>query len=974
MPELDLGRIVPSINGHEADENCNVQLTHMDVGSVYQPETEDDKFTDGKLSPWVNYKEELNQLKDTKADVIIAESAKAASHTIHAQSGKLYVTLYGQTTETGSGEKSPDNPYAISGVNKANVRLDSKNLSNAKDITLNANNLYFDTFQIGVDAEAGVTYTFSADVVSSVTPFTVSIGIGDETAYKRDIASTGNFSSGRVSVTFTVSKELVEQYGAKLQARVPRYSTPTTYNATISNIQLEVGNVQTDYEPFGGSVIDMPLLPDGAPLYGNGTVMDTIENDVLVGGERKCKVVRYWESFDLSNYTFGVYNGQTVLKNDCCYFNVYSNDFANVKSVNNIVCTHFTPYANVSSALGVDVIGTYAQGKYFYIGIKADHLEGYAAFDANNSTTWANAFNAWLAEKHVLVFNVKDMPDVYYTTPYVLSVDDGVESLAVMGSGDTSVKYAEKVKHYVDNRIIQRNLFNRRSISKGYLPASGTSLTKPSAVNNEITSDYIGVTPGETYALQVWCTPTVTEQNMYWAACCFFDSDMNLVGTRQSYDRSSMYTGDDAPISVAVNAPAGVSYIRVSARTYNDGRVKFNPGKAEPWNDNDETEWVSDAKSIDAAGRVPNSFAAMIPPLDGTPVTFDFDKKTVTFPNDTVFKPWRVTKTGQPYCATKDVTVSWSHISSSAIQIVFDHADETIKAVLYDYSAQGYQDVTLLAFIRTSSRDVSMNGKYKIAGVSDDAVIALETNQLVNSIAHRGYSTVAPENTLAAFKLAKTNGFEYAECDVSFTSDGVAVLLHDETIDRTSNGTGNIGNMTYAQVSQYDFGSWKSSAYAGEKIPTFEEFVKLCKRVGLKMYIELKAEQSPTSEQILGLVNTVKRYGMLKNATWISFSSALLTMVNGHAPTARLGFVVTSITSSAIEWATGAKTDANEVFLDVESSTISTQGIESCVNAGVPVEVWTINDATKIAALDPYVSGFTSDNLVAGAVLHDAFI
>lgn len=65
MPELDLGRIVPSINGHEADENCNVQLTHMDVNSVAQPETEDDKFTNGALSPWVNYREDLDQLKDT---------------------------------------------------------------------------------------------------------------------------------------------------------------------------------------------------------------------------------------------------------------------------------------------------------------------------------------------------------------------------------------------------------------------------------------------------------------------------------------------------------------------------------------------------------------------------------------------------------------------------------------------------------------------------------------------------------------------------------------------------------------------------------------------------------------------------------------------------------------------------------------------------------------------------------------------
>ena len=64
-------------------------------------------------------------------------------------------------------------------------------------------------------------------------------------------------------------------------------------------------------------------------------------------------------------------------------------------------------------------------------------------------------------------------------------------------------------------------------------------------------------------------------------------------------------------------------------------------------------------------------------------------------------------------------------------------------------------------------------------------------------------------------------------CDVSFTSDGVAVLLHDDQIDRTSDGTGNISEMTLAQVKEFDFGSWKSAAYADEEIPTFEEFIKV---------------------------------------------------------------------------------------------------------------------------------------------------
>jgi hypothetical protein len=110
-------------------------------------------------------------------------------------------------------------------------------------------------------------------------------------------------------------------------------------------------------------------------------------------------------------------------------------------------------------------------------------------------------------------------------------------------------------------------------------------------------------------------------------------------------------------------------------------------------------------------------------------------------------------------------------------------------------------------------------------------------NTNVNSVNHRGYNTIAPENTLPAYQLSRKMGFTMVECDVQFTSDDVAVLLHDATIDRTSNGTGNINDLTWAEVQQYDFGSWKSADYTGTRIPSFAEFIQLCKYLGLKAYV-----------------------------------------------------------------------------------------------------------------------------------------
>lgn len=77
----------------------------------------------------------------------------------------------------------------------------------------------------------------------------------------------------------------------------------------------------------------------------------------------------------------------------------------------------------------------------------------------------------------------------------------------------------------------------------------------------------------------------------------------------------------------------------------------------------------------------------------------------------------------------------------------------------------------------------------------DTFVVNYDSN--VKAINHRGYSAIAPENTIPAYIMSKKMGFTYVECDVSFTSDGVAVLLHDNTIDRTSDGSGAISGLTY---------------------------------------------------------------------------------------------------------------------------------------------------------------------------------
>lgn len=248
----------------------------------------------------------------------------------------------------------------------------------------------------------------------------------------------------------------------------------------------------------------------------------------------------------------------------------------------------------------------------------------------------------------------------------------------------------------------------------------------------------------------------------------------------------------------------------------------------------------------------------------------------------------------------------------------------------------------------------------------------LDYDATVKSVNHRGYSAEAPENTLPAYILSKQKGFNFVETDVSFTSDGVAMLLHDATIDRTSNGSGTLANMTYEQVRQYDFGSWKNAKYAGTKIPTLDEFLALCKAIMLHPYIELKPNGGYTQAQIESVVDAVHAHGLKGEVTYISFSSEYLGYVKNYDDEARLGFLSSPKTSD-LTICQGLKTAKNSVFYDVSyyNNAITQEICDAYSAANIPIEAWTVDSASNMLGLNKYVSGITSNNLIAGKVLYD---
>lgn len=248
----------------------------------------------------------------------------------------------------------------------------------------------------------------------------------------------------------------------------------------------------------------------------------------------------------------------------------------------------------------------------------------------------------------------------------------------------------------------------------------------------------------------------------------------------------------------------------------------------------------------------------------------------------------------------------------------------------------------------------------------------------INVIAHRGYSEIMPENTISSFQAAADAGFSTIECDVSWTRDGVPVILHDETINRTArmpdgqkiSGKLKCSALDFEELREFDFGIWKGEEFAGEKIPTFDEMLTCAKDNGLNVYIELKDYSGFDDEKAKLLVQAVIDAGMQDNITWISFDSEYLELISKYMPEARLGYLSEkSVSNETIEIIENLKTDENEVFLNLKYSKMSPFANEILDEANIPFEAWTINDGLYLKDLYEYgCEGITTDRLTDGFV------
>jgi glycerophosphoryl diester phosphodiesterase len=178
-----------------------------------------------------------------------------------------------------------------------------------------------------------------------------------------------------------------------------------------------------------------------------------------------------------------------------------------------------------------------------------------------------------------------------------------------------------------------------------------------------------------------------------------------------------------------------------------------------------------------------------------------------------------------------------------------------------------------------------------LAGISGAAQRPSATDPTIDVtvIAHRGLSSGLPENTLAAFRRSVEIGVDVIELDLRSTADGEVVVLHDETVDRTTNGTGDVTGMTLAEVESLDAGGYVHPRFSSERIPTYREVLELLQDSGVGLLLDIKSSRALNKERVIRLT---ERHSAIRNVIVGVRSVADLREFRALNPAVRtLGFV-----------------------------------------------------------------------------------
>ena len=213
--------------------------------------------------------------------------------------------------------------------------------------------------------------------------------------------------------------------------------------------------------------------------------------------------------------------------------------------------------------------------------------------------------------------------------------------------------------------------------------------------------------------------------------------------------------------------------------------------------------------------------------------------------------------------------------------------------------------------------------------------------------AHRGSSGTHPENTLAAFRHAASLPIHGVEFDVHLSKDGELVIIHDEKINRTSNGKGFVKDLTLAELREYDFGSWFSKEFKGEKIPHLAEVLEIFSSTTHHINIELKTDVISYDGIVKKVLQLVDSMALQSRVVISSFNHDTLREAKKLAPHIETATLSMKEFANPFDYVHAIPADG----LHISLRTARRPSTEIVVNQGVPVRVFTVNKVKHIGLL-----------------------
>ncbi len=232
----------------------------------------------------------------------------------------------------------------------------------------------------------------------------------------------------------------------------------------------------------------------------------------------------------------------------------------------------------------------------------------------------------------------------------------------------------------------------------------------------------------------------------------------------------------------------------------------------------------------------------------------------------------------------------------------------------------------------------------------------------IEIIGHRGYAARAPENTLVSLEAALSAGARAVEFDVHVASCGTPVVIHDETLDRTTDGHGPVLRQTVEQLRTLDAGTWFDPGFAGERIPTLADALDHVASRAHHIYPEVKGIRKQSD--VDSMVRIVRDRAMSDRTTFISIDWSILERVRRRDAAIRIGFIV--VTADLFDEALSRAVADPAAIIDLSHKIAldDPSVVQRAKDKGVEVVTWTVNEPDEATRLrQAGVTGFTTDHV-----------